>query len=275
MRIRKKVYRVSTLFVMLVFALSLVMPLCVSAGDAKPYFIDEAGLVSAEEAQQLEEALTAAGAACDMEFVILTTMDESISSPMEEADDFYDHNGYGVGEDHSGTLLYINMATRDWWISTCGYGITAFTDDGIQYIGEKVVENLGDEYYYEAFEEYIALCQQFVEQARTGEPYYGSNMPKEPYSVFGTLVISLIVGLVVALIYILILRGQLKSVAPNNQAIDYAVNGSMHVTNSREFFLYRTLSRTEKPKDNDNNGPVSTTHVSSSGTTHGGGGGKF
>lgn len=274
MGMRKKLHSFRACFMILVFALCLMMPVSVSAdNNGNAYFIDEAGLVSADEAAQLEETLTAAGQNCEMDFVIVTTTDSKISSPMEEADDLYDQGGYGVGEDRSGTLLYINMATRDWWIATCGYGITAFTDDGIQYIGEKLAENLGDEFYYDAFDEYISLCQQFVEQARTGEPYSGSNMPKEPYTVFGTLVISLAVGLVVALIYILILRSRLKSVAPNDGAVDYAVKNSMHVTNAREFFLYKTVSRTEIPKEEDK--PASTTHTTSSGSTHGGGGGKF
>ncbi len=30
------------------------------------------------------------------------------------------------------------------YISTCGYGITVFTDAGIQYIGEQIKEDLSD-----------------------------------------------------------------------------------------------------------------------------------
>lgn len=50
--------------------------------------------------------------------------------------------------------------------------------------------------------------------------------------------------------------------------------GSMNITESRDMFLYNTVTRTAKPKDNDSGGG-SSTHTSSSGSTHGGGGGKF
>lgn len=50
--------------------------------------------------------------------------------------------------------------------------------------------------------------------------------------------------------------------------------GSMNITESRDMFLYDTVTRTAKPKDNDSGGG-SSTHTSSSGSTHGGGGGKF
>ncbi|WP_449077534.1 hypothetical protein [Ruminococcus sp.] len=49
--------------------------------------------------------------------------------------------------------------------------------------------------------------------------------------------------------------------------------GSLNVTESRDLFLYKTFTRTAKPKNNSSSG--SSTHTSSSGSTHGGGGGKF
>lgn len=48
---------------------------------------------------------------------------------------------------------------------------------------------------------------------------------------------------------------------------------SLNITEKRDLFLYRTVSRTAKPKNESSGG--SSTHTSSSGSTHGGGGGKF
>ena len=45
------------------------------------------------------------------------------------------------------------------------------------------------------------------------------------------------------------------------------------ITESSDLFLYSSVPRTARPKDNDNSG--SSTHESSGGVTHGGGGGKF
>ena len=50
------------------------------------------------------------------------------------ADDFYDYNGYGYGKDDDGILLLISMEDRDYAITTYGFGITAFTDAGLQYV---------------------------------------------------------------------------------------------------------------------------------------------
>ena len=87
-------------------------------------------------------------------------------------------------------------------------------------------------------------------------------------------VIALVAGLLIAAIYTASLKGQLKSVQAQRAAASYVKNGSLNVTNSRDFFLYRHVSRTEKSSSSDSRSG-SGTHTSSSGATHGGGGGKF
>ncbi|MDD7176482.1 MAG: TPM domain-containing protein [Lachnospiraceae bacterium] len=277
MKMRKNIHKVGTFVLSLLIMLAVLSPLNLKAADELAFLVDEAGLLSAEEAADIESKLSGLAQKYDMHYVIVTSEDPNISSPMAAADDFFDYNGYGTGEDRSGVLLYINMETRDVWISTRGFGITAFTDAGIDYILDELADGLGSELYYDTFEAYIARCDDFTLQAKNGTPYDVDHMPQEPFPFIGGLIMCMALGAVVALIYILVLRGQLKSVAPNESAIDYMKKGSMHVTNSREFFLYRTVSRTERPKENTSSsgGGGSTTHVSSSGATHGGGGRKF
>ena len=57
-------------------------------------------------------------------------------------------------------------------------------------------------------------------------------------------------------------------------ASNYIKDNSLNINERRDLFLYNTVTRTAKPK-NDDSGGGSSTHTSSSGTTHGGGGGKF
>ena len=67
------------------------------------------------------------------------------------------------------------------------------------------------------------------------------------------------------------MKAKLKTVRQQAKADDYMTPGSLHLTYSRDLFLYTHLDRREKPKSDSG----SSTHTSSSGTTHGGGGGKF
>ena len=85
--------------------------------------------------------------------------------------------------------------------------------------------------------------------------------------------IALVIGFVLAKIVVGVMKGQLKTVRYQAAADSYVKSGSMDITESRDMFLYHTVTRTEKPENDSSSG--SSTHTSSSGTTHGGGGGKF
>ena len=107
----------------------------------RPTVVDHANLLTGSEAQTLSERLKEIGDAyrCDVIVATVTTLGSKTSE--EYADDFFDYNGYGYGAtpDANGTtvngdgiLLLISIEDRDFAISTSGYGITAFTDYGIQ-----------------------------------------------------------------------------------------------------------------------------------------------
>ena len=249
---------------------ALVLCLCMAipalAEAATPRLVDDADLLTAAEEAMLLSKLDEISQRQSMDVVVITANTLGGKSPMEYADDFYDTHGYGA----DGVLLLVSMEERDWWISTIGYGITAFTDAGIEYLGEQFTPSLSDEYYAEAFDIFAQKCDEFITQARTGDPYDTHNLPKEPFDVVFNLIIALVIGFVVSLIATGIMRSKLKSVRSQDAAADYVRPGSMHVTHSRDFFLYRQVHRTPRPKDGG-----SSTHRSSSGQTHGGGGGKF
>ena len=97
-------------------------------------------------------------------------------------------------------------------------------------------------------------------------------MPKKPLSAIW-LGLSFAAGLGAALLAVGSMKSQLKSVGMQREARDYIRPGSLQVTSNGDYFLYRTIHRTEKPKPKSSGG--SSTHTSSSGRTHGGGGGKF
>ena len=233
-----------------------------------------AGLLSRDEAEELNEKLDEISH--DQEFDVTAALVNSLggSSVQDYADDLYDMCDFGYGADCDGVLLLVSLEDHDWYISTSGYGITAFTDAGIQYIGEQIKPDLADGNYLDAFETYADQCDNFINQANSGEPYDVDHMPKEPLSPiwFG---ISFIVGLGGALLVVGVNKSELKSVGKQNEAQNYVRPGSMRVTKRSDLFLYRKVTRTEKPQPKSSGSGGSSTHTSSSGNMHGGGGGKF
>ena len=261
------------IYLILTLSMIFTVILTVSASEYYPLF-DEPDLLTDSEENELIAKLENICAQKQMEVVVAAFETIGDYTPMEYADDFYDYNGYGYGENRDGLILIIVMDTSDWWISTRGSAITAFTDAGIEYIGEQIVPYMSDGDFCGAFHEFADQCSAFIAQYETGDPYDTHNLPKAPFDKGMAAVIALVAGLLIAAIYTASLKGQLKSVQAQRAAANYVKNGSMNITNSRDFFLYRHVDRTEKSSSSDSNGG-SSTHTSSSGATHGGGGGKF
>ena len=265
----------------LVLLLALAVPAFAAAdGFANLYYRmnDSAEVLTEDEDNELEASLEELSVRQSFD-VVVATIDslegEGYTSMEEYADDLYDYCQFGYGANRDGVLLLVSTGDRKWHISTCGYGITAFTDAGIQYLGEQMTPDMADSDYAAAFRTFIQWTDAYVTAAREGHPYDVDNMPHEPLSIL-YLGLALLIGLVTALIVTGVMKSQLKSVALQQDAASYVRQGSMKLTNSRELFLYRDVQRTEhvEEKDSDSSGG-SSTHTSSSGTTHGGGGGSF
>lgn len=247
-------------------ALCLVSALCFTVAAAAPRLTDEADLLTSAEAAALEQKLDAISTRQSVDLVVVTVDSTDGKTPQDFADDWFDYNDFAS----DGILLLVSMEDSDWHVSTTGYGITAVTDAGLEYMSDQFVPLLSDGAYADAFNTFADLCDAFITQARTGDPYDSHNLPKEPFAFGMNLLICLGIGLVVALLVTGKMKAALTSVRQQVKADAYVTPGSLQLTNSRDLFLYSQLSKTERPRSDG-----SSTHISSSGRSHGGGGGKF
>ena len=244
-------------------------------GFADEYYrlLDMASLLSDEDVDSLTARLDELSLRQKMDVVIATTNTLEGKSVVAYADDLYDNCSFGYGANRDGLILVISMEDNDWYISTCGYGITAFTDAGIKYIGEQIVPYLSDRDFAGAFATYITLCDEFITQARIDKPYDIGSLPRKPMSPAWILV-CLISGLILSCVTVGKMKAKLTTVRAQAAANSYMKNDSMNITDSREMFLYKNVTRTKRSNESSGGGG-SSTHTSSSGTSHGGGGGKF
>ena len=236
-----------------------------------PRLVDGADLVSILYEEELLGLLDEISERQQCDIVVVTTDSLGGKTPTAYADDFYDYNGYGIGKQNDGILLLVSMEDRDWAISTCGYGITAFTDKGQAYMTKKIVPLLSEGEYFKAFSVYAELCDDFLTEAKTNKPYDAGHMPKESSGLSWIRIFaSVACGFLIALIMGLFKKQKLKSVAKQYDAQEYIVPGSMVVTQEYDHFVHRQVTTRKIDQDSG-----SSTHTSSSGTTHGGSSGKF
>lgn len=253
--------------------LVVLLSLCQNVFAASPgRLVDGADLLTPVEEAYLVNRLDEISDQYDLDVVIVTVSTLDGASAQAYADDYYDYNGYRP----DGILLLISIYDRYWAISTTGYGITAFTDAGLAYMEDQFLNDLSEGNYSDAFLTFSAVSEELLIQAQSGRPYDIGNLPKVPFDIVQSLLVSLVIGLVCALIITFIMRAQLKSVRSQAAASQYVRSGSMELTHSRDLYLYRRVDRQRRQTNQSRSGHSgSSVHRSSSGRSHGGRSGRF
>ena len=257
--------RIFSCLVLLLITTSFVVT--AYADFQNPAIVDDAGYLMQSELASLSKELDKVREKYNFEVAIYTESDMTSGSAEASADDIYDYNGYGAGENDDGIMLYICSDTREYHFTTHGKGLKYFNANGLAYLESKVVPYLSEDDYYEAFEIFIETTDELLQMAKDGKPYN-----EKQYStkyLIGVIIAALLIPLLVAWILMKKKLKKMKTAVENDYAANYIKPGSMNLTTSRDLFLYSRITKTEKPKSN------SGTHTSSSGRTHGGRGGSF
>lgn len=262
------------LLVMSVSIMSVFLGFSVSSAAGKKSVIDDAGLIKASDEKKLDKKIKNIQKD-KFDAVILTVKSLDGKSAQDYADDYYDNNDYGLDNEKSGVLFLVSKGDRKYHISTKGAGIKAFTDYGIGRIKEEIKPYLSDGDYFNACDEFLNITKDFVKAYKDGTPYDTDNPYNEEIDYVILEVIALVIAFVIALISVGIMRLRMNTAKPKGTAMEYIKKGSFKLTSEKDIFMYSTVTKTAKPKDNDNSAGGSTTHVSSSGSEHGGGGGSF
>lgn len=244
----------------------------------RPRVYDGAGLLSENEVLSLSKKLEDLSRKHNMDILVLTSDSLNGMDTDDYADDFYDYNGY----QDDGVLLFVSMSSREMYISTKGKGTEYVTDYGIDYIFEKISDNLSDGKYYDAFVKYADHVDRLISEAEEGNIIDVDTEPKRSFGAVNV-GISAIAGLIASLITALILKGQMKNVRYERYAGNYIAGNSFHITGMSDMLVNRHVSRTPRARHNDSSGRGSghvsvggsSIHTSSSGSSHGGHGSHF
>ncbi|WP_279160304.1 TPM domain-containing protein [Thomasclavelia cocleata] len=279
------------------------MSLTIDNVEPSRNIVDMANILNSEQTSQLEQKIAQVTNNCQIDVVILTTCLNNGKSMVDFADDYYDENDYGIDLRKSGLILVLSLQDNEWYISTSGAAIDTFSDWGIEYLGKVMKPSLVDRNFYQAFEDFVSYTEKFNVQAVTDKPYDRYNQgdlpnldvdeevvfdnqnnsePKTKMDSNKRILISLGAGLIIGFIISFIRMGKLNTKKSVKNANEYVKENSFKLTKSNDLYLYQTVTKSARPKYEDNNHSTSSyhkttssTHRSSSGRTHGGGGGKF
>lgn len=254
----------------LAFALFCAMPLHVSAaGDSDAgltHVTDLYGLLTQQEAAALEQQAGALSQdyECSLYILVVKNYQDYARDTFEFCRQVFANYNLGWGSDKDGVLLMLSVADRDYEFVFHGDRTEyAFTEYARDYIEDEMLPEFRNNHYYEGFRAYLNVCGEALEAARNGHPL-------ERQKSFS--VLMFLPGFIAAVITYSVLTAQMKSQGMKRDANQY-MEGRVNLTDQRDLFINRTVTRTRKNTDSGSRG-------SSHGSSHSSGGysgrsGKF
>lgn len=252
----------------IIYALMFFICINVYSESEKKLLVDEAGVLQPEVFAKIEKRLKTVSQKSGSDAVVVIVSDAGGKSPQDYADDYFDYNDYGQGSEKEGSLLLIvtgdgTQGSRYAHISTHGEKtISTLTDNSIEKLLDSLIYGgLKENNYAKGIESYLkALARKF-------------------YNSLSLMEILISLGIAVISFAFKFLGTQRKY--KNKEAFAFAPfydikkNSLVSFETVDDVFLStNTVSHVIKSNSGGDSGG-SSTHTSSSGRTHGGGGRSF
>ena len=249
-----------------------------ATADYGPYVRDEAGLLTEEQVNALEEQAKTISNAQKCGVYILTVNDftaDGSDTIRDFSKGYYKDNDLGWGDGKDGEMLVLSMADRDYWLLAYGnHGNASFTDDNRSTVEDAFLDNFREDDWAGGFADYLTASEELLTEAPagSGDSSYDGDYSGDPMTFFNwkLLGICVIGSCVIALIVCLIFKAQMKSARLKQDASDYVDRGDIRIHAREDRFTHRTESRVRIHDDDDHGGGGG---VDSDGFS--GGGGKF
>ena len=262
------------------------LPLASALGAGQRVF-DNAELFTAQEAQQLEAAIVEFQNNTRMDFVVLTSRDpQENQNPEAAADDFYDTGGFGLDEEHSGCLFYLNMAggegNRAFHLSTTGMMIDYFTDDRLDRTLSACRTYLRSGRYAAAAASTLVLTESYI-RAGIPEGQYRYDVltgqrltARHKALTVAEILVSAAIAFAAGLCYVIFIKRGYR-LKGSTYRYSYKTNSTIVITDTDDTYLRSTTTRTPRSSSGGGggSGKGSGVHIGSSGRSHGGGGFRF
>lgn len=242
-------------------ALLLVLCLAAPVSAAENYVIDDAGLLSEEQREQLNARAAEISEKQKIGIYILTVYDYRDYGEEHEIFDvlwnYYHDYRLGYGENREGMILMLSMYDRDY--ATFFYGDRteyAFNSYGQEKLEGAFLDYFGEDAWFIGFRNYLSEAEEYMERAAAGDPVRESAWPMA--------MLFVCIALAIAGIATLVEWGKMKNVAKKTDAIQYQTDSGLNLSVCTDQFIRQTVTRRK----------IQTQSSSGGSRSHSGGGGS-
>jgi len=233
--------------------------------------VDMAGILTLSEQQEIAARFTEFSESLKTDASVVLVADTGDLTAEAYADDFFDYGGYGTGEDRDGILLLIvtggeSGGRREVYISTSGpRTIRTATDSRVEDLLDALIDGgLAAGNSPAGIDAYIDELHAII---KSPEEAAAAKLKSSLLFALGT-------GVFVFLISFLILLKRYK-IAGAKPYYDRAKQTQVRFASTNDPLISTNTISTVRPKSNSSGSSGSSTHTSSSGRSHGGGGRSF
>lgn len=268
-----------------ILCLSLVTFAC-AAGER---VFDQAELLSPSEEREIMERIQTFQKNTNVDFVVLTSDTEHKDASQQQiADEFYIRGGFGLDEENSGVLYYVDMYDRYQYLMATGVMNDYLTDQRKDDAIERATSALSGGRYAQAC---LAMIDQVEKDVKAGIPegqyrydvVTGQRLTARHKALTtGEIAVCALIALAAALIFSLSVSASYK-LKGSTYDYDYQANCKLKLTDREDTYLRTTTTQTRRPDPPTSGGGGggfgggggTGVHTGSNGSSFSGRGGSF
>lgn len=268
----------SRIFVVLALVLLLVvqaLPAFAAESGAGQLVNDTAGILTEEQAAELETKAKAIQSEYGLDVAIVTVPYMAGSSDAREyAKLLYDQYSIGTGSERSGILLMLSMQYRDYALIAHGEGNQVLTDYGNEKMADSFLDYFRDDDWAGGFDDYLDTANDYCHDYYVDGEAYDVSLARS----FGKICLALaVVGApVIGALTVAAMVQSMKTARRQTHAEYYVdpENGGLVLSDQSDDYIFSQTIITHRPKmDNDGGGGFGGTTIDAGGFS--GSSGKF
>ena len=217
--------------------------------------IDLADVLTDSEEEELLARADKLARDDEISYIIMTNDDNEGMSSEEYAMELYYYGDYDVGDGNGAIILYLSLdpSDRAWYYIPVDSYEKIFDDETREKMNDDIEADMRNGDYYEAFLSSIELVKD----------QYKNHGKLSVTDFLICLAVAVVIGLVVGGMRLTSCRKAMRVVAPVD-AREYLVSDSFRLRDKKTYYLYSTVTRTEKQKSGGSSGGSSHGHSYSS-----------
>lgn len=236
--------RLSTVLIALLLILCISLPaLAYTSNRTLDLVTDAAAILNESDAAYLNSEAERITSLYDCEVIIVTvdSLDGYYVEDFSQA--VFETYQYGCGEERSCVMLLLSYYDRKYDILAYGFGNEVFTDARKDILVEHIVPCLSEDRWYDAFDLYLKICEDFLYATTNGLEHGEYDAPQ--FSLL-KLLVTLALSAIPALIVILSMRKKMKTAVKQSNANAYIAENGINITYWDDHYVRSNVRRVAK-----------------------------